>query len=246
MDYLPKTIVGDFDGDGDLDFYNGSIYTKFFDDASQSVIFDDIYFSPSEEMYRTDQKETVTIKCLEEGIEGFKLMNRDSWCKQYSLWEGGKKTKIIFDIHSIDLINKTSKINYSKQFEIPSSGRNEFNALAGDFNGDGLTDKIIFRTGNTVYTTGEYLYDIEFYFVNLDRRITSNYVKNLGVISKIHYNGIQTGDVNGDGKTDLIFFTAGSVNSIVVYTFDENDNLTKLWGTPYSLFQSLIMMEVSQ
>lgn len=232
----PSTIVGDFDGDGDLDFMNDKVlFTKFYDDGSEPIKLDvSIPFSQS--MNRTDIKATVTVKSLEEIGGKFKLMNRDSWCRQYSMYEGGRKSKIIFDIHSMDLKNKTAKLDYSKQFEIPSTGTNEFNAVVGDFNGDGLTDKIIFRNNTSnAYTTGEYFGDVELFFVNLDRRVSSDYVKNLGTISKIHYyNGIQTADVNGDGKTDLILFRAGSVNSIAVYSFDENNDLVKLWETPYN------------
>lgn len=232
----PSTIIGDFDGDGDLDFMNGSVlFTKFYDDGSQPIKTD-VSISSELAFNRTDVQGVVTVKCLDEINGEYKLMNRDSWCRQYSIYEGGKKTKVIFDIHSIDLQSKTAKVDYTKEFQIPSSGSNEFKVLVGDFNGDGLTDKIIYRyTSGNSYTSGEYFGDYEFYFVNLDRRIKLDYVKNLGTISKIHFDGvIQTGDVNGDGKTDLIFFRSGSVNSIMVYTFDDNNNLIKLWETPYT------------
>lgn len=65
-------------------------------------------------------------------------------------------------------------------------------------------------------------------FINLDRRLTSNYSKNSGYL----YTSIKasdkllTADVNGDGRTDLLHFTEGKVYA---YTFTSTNSLSLLW-----------------
>ena len=67
-------------------------------------------------------------------------------------------------------------------------------------------------------------------FINLDRRITSNFVKFAGNFSQIlkSTDKLLTADVNGDGKTDILHVTDGK---IYVYTLNNNNNLELLWQT---------------
>lgn len=65
--------------------------------------------------------------------------------------------------------------------------------------------------------------------INLDRRVTSGYIKTLGNLSSVlkTTDKLFTGDVNGDGKSDIIQVTNGQ---IYVYTVVSN-SLTLLWQT---------------
>jgi RHS repeat-associated protein len=114
--------------------------------------------------------------------------------------------------------------------------------FSGDFNGDGLTDIITVSRpynqptsttvdgngGCTLNTTPIEISTV--HFIDLDRRITSNFVNQAGTLS-LAYSGtdqIFTGDANGDGKTDLIHVSNGL---IYVYTLDSSNNLVLLWTT---------------
>jgi len=65
-------------------------------------------------------------------------------------------------------------------------------------------------------------------YINLDRRVTSNFVKSLGYFypSLKSTDKLLTADVNGDGKTDILHITEGK---IYVYNLDNNGNLQQLW-----------------
>lgn len=111
--------------------------------------------------------------------------------------------------------------------------------LSGDFDGDGLSDVIGISKpwthrrferdgGGSPY----YEYITKDYsrvdFVNIDRRVTTNFVTNSGVL-ELPLNGpysIKTGDFNGDGKTDFMQIVNGT---FYVYSFNENKALVKLF-----------------
>ncbi|TPG35401.1 FG-GAP-like repeat-containing protein [Flavobacterium pectinovorum] len=111
--------------------------------------------------------------------------------------------------------------------------------LSGDFNGDGLTDVIAIdkevqewfcfddRDGYPAqsYATNITMY---LYFVDLDRRKTTNFVNFAGALKDYYLTTgrIETFDVNGDGKTDILHFKNGMVT---VYTLDNNNQLELLW-----------------
>ncbi len=73
-------------------------------------------------------------------------------------------------------------------------------------------------------------YPVDFstvHFINLDRRLTSNFIVTAGSLLK-SYSGsdqLYTADFNGDGKTDIIHVTEGK---IYVYGLDDNNNLILL------------------
>jgi len=113
---------------------------------------------------------------------------------------------------------------------------------SGDFNGDGITDVIAIDKevqSNTsqcesgpqpkYYSTGKV------YFIDLDSRKAAGFLNEAGTLQdylkndpmqvfSITNDRIETFDVNGDGKTDILHFKHGSVT---VYTLDSN-NLLKL------------------
>ncbi len=67
-------------------------------------------------------------------------------------------------------------------------------------------------------------------FINLDRRITSGFSNQAGYLSGglKSTDKLLTGDVNGDGKTDILHVTTGSIS---VYTLNESNNIQLLWKT---------------
>jgi len=65
-------------------------------------------------------------------------------------------------------------------------------------------------------------------FVNLDRRLNSNYVTPLGGFYPFYQTGekLESGDFNGDGKTDFVHIKNGAM---YVYTLNSNQMLEQLW-----------------
>lgn len=121
--------------------------------------------------------------------------------------------------------------------------------FSGDFNGDGLTD-VIAITQPYSYDAYEYN-DPELgctieqgyvgtstgYFINLDRRVTSNFVTQLSNLSipLVGFDKIYTGDFNGNGKTDLLHIANGIM---YVYELDANNILQLLWQQSDSQIQN--------
>lgn len=129
--------------------------------------------------------------------------------------------------------------------------------FSGDFNGDGLTDVIainrpIFNiiyherleplnpwdpgynpqdpigNGDCFREYTDYNYS-RVYFVNLDRRITSNFVSSIGWLTKPFTDGdkLYTADFNGDGKTDFLHVSSGMIQ---VYSMNsDNTSMETLW-----------------
>ncbi|MFV8343754.1 FG-GAP-like repeat-containing protein [Flavobacterium sp. XS2P39] len=102
--------------------------------------------------------------------------------------------------------------NYSsfitKTYNVPKK------MISGDFNGDGLTDliaidkEIYYQSAcdRTSLRSGG-----QSYFVNLDKRLTTNYVTDAGTIIPSTANKYIVADFNGDGKSDLYVFNYQSV-----------------------------------
>lgn len=115
------------------------------------------------------------------------------------------------------------------------------NFFSGDFNGDGLMDVIAINSAKKIrrpYTQLCLMASVEFpssaHFINLDSRITTNFVTNLGQLTKGLNDGekIYTYDFNGDGKTDILHIRSGEM---LVYGLNEsNSSLEPLWQTPNS------------
>lgn len=95
--------------------------------------------------------------------------------------------------------------------------------LNGDFNGDGLTDAVVVEKSiSYYYQDGCYGYSGyrnggSTYFVNLDRRITSDFVSLSGYLSITDSSKYNVADFNSDGKSDIFVFDNGTVK---VYSYN--------------------------
>ena len=201
--------TGDFDGDGDSDFINGTnLFTKVYDDNSTASV---------DVISNTNASGISTVKCLDVSN---RLMNRDAWCIRNDIYSTNCEVTMNFNIFSKN--NNSITNEYSKQVVINST-YDKFYTLLGDFNGDGLSDQLLVKS-KYCYTS-----EMEIYFINLDRRITSNYFNLAGTLP-ISFSNVKfkCADFNGDGKTD---FLVEKSDRLVVYSLDNNNNLVQLWET---------------
>lgn len=236
-------ISGDFDGNGELD-----IITPNFPENQDSThlatfsvfkgINDNVTSSngsqftiPFLQNYKATQ--LTTIKTLSGTVGNYKLLNKDFLCLTGFI-SSNCIVKCNYDIYSSD--TNYTNLEYTKQFvpTVPIDECYRYTNVYGDFNGDGLSDVMILPFVNNGPDYPSSLQKV--YFLDLDRRLTSNYVKDLGFTHELITNNkiIKTGDVNGDGKTDLIVFVGAPTNKIYVYSLDDNNNLIKLFETSYN------------
>ncbi len=172
---------------------------------------------------------------------------------EFEMYSSGTVTPVYYQYDRMWLdVPKTP--GYWSQFEerMMDVGNNlRWQFISGDFNGDALTDVIAIHDG--LVATGEevhYYHDprddrtsyyyatptfsdlgSSAYFVNLDRRLTSNHVINLGELTESFFSNdkLYSGDFNGDGKSDILH--VGSNNKMSVYTMNSENILELLWQT---------------
>lgn len=131
-----------------------------------------------------------------------------------------------------------------KQIVFPNTRTKHY--FDGDFNGDGLTDVIAVER-NQKPTNPSY-YTKQAYFIDLDRRLPVNSMNLAGTLVDFVIDSaggnpsdpgwiqdaytLTTGDINGDGKTDLLHFTIGKLTAytlnnlnqlVVLFTYEDSD-----------------------
>jgi RHS repeat-associated protein len=161
-----------------------------------------------------------------------------------------------FIFYSYDKINNIIKYEYEKvtgllygnpgdqgsSFYSYSDGSYSQRSTAGffsDFNGDKLSDLVTMKIIDG---------SLKIKFVNLDRRLTNNYIHETPPISvgtstfvssstNPHHSGttkILQSDYDGDGKMDLIIFRGNPYNKIEIYSL-VNNIFTKSFEVNYNL-----------
>lgn len=227
-------VTGDFDGDGYQDF----IYLK-------PNSFADYYLTTGASQGVTG----TTIKIIKRGqrlfpmnwvkgnqTTGFKYMDRQGWCTVNEQGPYTQTSTATFSVYSRESDTNPANLEYERTYDFPAVTRvipgltfqddKLKNFFSGDFNGDGLTDVLVIeREGSTKKA----------YFINLDSRIITNYANDAGIIDICDRNydnsemetgcTLRTGDVDGDGKTDLVVFRGAPLNKIDVYSIDINNQI---------------------
>jgi RHS repeat-associated protein len=138
-----------------------------------------------------------------------------------------------YNYNNCDEIKRTSKtVDQIEQepelieLDVPKS------YLSGDFNGDGLTDVIVIeKTITYQYQSGcdystQTRHGGQSYFVNLDRRLTADFVNHAGFITSNSNSKFIVADFNGDGKSDVYVFDTGFFR---VYTLNESNYFDLLY-----------------
>ncbi|KQB41126.1 Protein containing RHS repeat [Flavobacterium aquidurense] len=108
--------------------------------------------------------------------------------------------------------------------------------VSGDFNGDGLTDIVVIEKPLTYYihkdcstTIAQKYTGGKTYFVNLDKRVSSNFVNQSGFLDISEDSKVIVADFNGDGKSDIYVFDKGKVS---VYELDQANQFKLLFTQP--------------
>lgn len=183
---------------------------------------------------------------------GYKLMPMQGWCAitnntststtSFTSYSTGTTNPIllqdaksyIFPKYDIDM----EDLDYSGMSGINLKDITKKYA-SGDFNGDGISDLIAIEQNSSFYICTKYgkssptskppcvegyfiNYTGQSYFINLDKRLASNYVNISGIVNLNASSRLEVADFNGDGKSDVYVFDNGSCR---VYTLNDSNQL---------------------
>lgn len=210
-------INGDFDGDGDLEFLNQNSNGK----LSLNKILNNstvVNLAEINTVFPSNPK-IYAVNSLDGNL---KILAKQNLCVYAT--DNPFSSQYFYKIYSYNTDTKNLELDYQKP---APNNRVQPNASL-DFDGDGLTDLI------SLYEPVNGYMDVE--LVNLDRQKTSDFITKAGSIqtgpwidtsggkatSFIGLSSIKYGDVNGDGKMDIIVFRGDPYNDITVYTLKNN------------------------
>ncbi|WP_163400400.1 FG-GAP-like repeat-containing protein [Flavobacterium fluviatile] len=243
-----STVSGDFDGDGAMDFI---LYPTTGSDAKKKYwLFTGISPNTGAQTYPNFGQQIPEEYGFDEIFPvSFLTQNNKYWYSKG--WTVVKKLVMAttFDTYATDgstlIYPQGSKSYVFPTFSHPFTDCNGTSTMTedipklymnGDFNGDGITDVVIIEKTFTYYTrncivgpktTGTYNGG-KSYFVNLDRRLVSNYANESGTLPITAQSQCYVADYNGDGKSDIFVFDTGVLK---VYTLNENNTLVKISET---------------
>jgi RHS repeat-associated protein len=248
------TVSGDFDGDAKMDFV---LYPTIGANAKKEFwLFNDISKSSSASKITTGSFDVIfpssglTSNGKMYHYQGITIAQMDTDLSAVNF-------KTYTNLSAGIGLDNTKKAVFPERFiENCYDWQSSSNNLAqqkfyfnGDFNGDGITDVMAIdkdvqeircvedhynqlRMEYYANTTGKV------YFVNLDRRILNNSASYVGSLADYFVTNnnlvvnadskIETIDVNGDGKTDILHFKDGKIS---IYSLNDNNQLEILWQT---------------
>lgn len=223
-----ETVSGDFDGDGENELLlkkNGITLGEIADDYSVQEVSST---GLSALGLPAGEFPGGIINVLDKDL---KIPKEQRF---YSLNISNNNTDYRYKIFNYNPDSKKVELDYERTFHsgaavVPrGENQNTGGLFTGDFDGDNLTDVI--RVHNEVNGVSQ----VEFF--NFDRRVTSNFVTSIGslptgvktfnLVPNVS-NGLavitgssilQKGDINGDGKMDLLLFRGAPYNDIKGYT----------------------------
>ncbi len=248
-----EAIFGDFTGTGSMGFVlQPTAKNKFwtFFDLEPGAPYTQFGYEVNTGSY----KELFPIKWLNHDSkllsgDGFAVVKDQQTSYKFDVLSRGTTAPVYFQYDRLWNNLPKGPSYYSEMTQQYHDGvRIEQHFLSGDFNGDGLTDIIAVGDASIViieramwyfdpyddrasYQYGEFNYGdggSNVHLINLDRRITSNNIINLGALSQSYFAGdkLYAVDFNGDGKTDLFHVKNGA---IYVYSLNNAGSLELLW-----------------
>lgn len=243
-DYLPSVgaTVGDFDGDGENEFYDGYQITKLNANYTTNISYSNYVSSVKVPFTFLNNQNQLSNK---QGISTFTSYTASgSNVGIYSLNESTNFFELEYERFlenpiAVELDGENNFYGYPNDFTSHPNGQNTYGGFYSDFNGDKLTDMVFYKIVNGVLTTQ---------FLNLDRRITTGYFFNSGnfnvgvstynsstsPVTHIGTTKVLEGDYEGDGISDLIVLRGAPHNKIEVYGL-QNNQFVKKYETPYTL-----------
>ena len=243
-EFFGGNLIGDFSGECQVEGFSAYIINKLNQDYSVSSI---VLSNAEHSIERTP------INYLNSDLE---LNNKLGYLKIET--NGHPNIERTFTIYSYDKENNLVKYEYEKNIDqiygigdqvnsfstvyggwtIPTTQR-AYGGFISDFNGDKLTDFVTYKIidGNLYIR-----------FINLDRRLTNNFIFDTPIINVGTSTFIASGtnryhsgttkilqeDYNGDGITDLIVFRGNPYNKIEVYSL-MNNVFVKTYELNYNL-----------
>ncbi|MCL9806451.1 hypothetical protein NAT51_13015 [Flavobacterium amniphilum] len=250
---FPSSITGDFNGDGITDLIR--LYKN---NSDYSIAISPDEGTPYSAINRKlPAKYAFATNWIKQDVSGnYKMMEKQAWGMIYRQLNTTRNAyDVFFKVFTYESASNPEKLEMTKIFELPFYDRyekdrtsNEFiwsyektiDYFPGDFNGDNISDILMVEREGI---------NKKVYLVNLDPRITSNYIQDLGYLSvcdrKAGFEDTELGcslradDIDGDGKTDLILFRGSPGNMIEVHTVGPNNTLVNKILYPYTMASTI-------